>query len=248
MATHLVTYRRHEVGSTQDEARLLVESSGDLPLLLIAARQSSGRGRTGRSWLTAPRALACSLVVAPGWRPRHWGTIPLLAGLAARSALNEHCGVRPGLKWPNDLITERGKVGGILVEASDDLAVIGLGVNLWWPDAPEGMAATCHHDPGPDLAGSIAAAWAESVLVGLGRPSSRWGHEDYRVACVTLQSWVTWEPGGRGMAVDVAMDGGLVVETATGRTTLRSGEVHEVRTATVAAGADRSAEGTPRWP
>ena len=127
MATPLVIHRRDKVGSTQNEALLLVESSGDLPLLLIAAGQTSGRGRTGRSWLTAPRALACSLVVAPEWSPRHWGTIPLLAGLAARSALNEHSGVTPGLKWPNDLVTERGKVGGILVEASDDLVVVGLG-------------------------------------------------------------------------------------------------------------------------
>lgn len=180
--------------------------------------------------------------------PSPLGHHPLLAGLAARSALNEHSGVTPGLKWPNDLVTERGKVGGILVEASDDLVVVGLGVNLWWPGPPAGVAATCHHDPGPDLAGSIAAAWAEGVLAGLGRRPNRWGYDDYRAACVTLQSFVTWEPGGSGMAVDVAMDGGLVVETATGLTTLRSGEVHAVRSATLAAGADGPAEGTPRWP
>lgn len=246
MATHLVTHYREEVGSTQHEARRLAESSGVLPLLLIADRQTSGRGRVGHSWLSAPRALACSLVVAPQWSTRDRGTIPLLAGLAARSALREHSFAEPGLKWPNDLITEQGKVGGILVEGSGELAVVGLGVNLWWPDAPEGIAATHDEDPGPDPAGLIAAAWAARVLVGLQRDASEWGRDDYRAACVTLGTKITWEPDGSGTAVDIAADGGLVVEVASGRTTLRSGEVHTVRTTTLTAGVGEAAEGTAR--
>ena len=244
MATPLTIHHLQEVGSTQHEARVLCESPGGVPLLLVADRQASGRGRDGHSWLTAPRALACSLAVAPAWRTPDWSTIPLLAGLAARNVLREKSGVETGLKWPNDLMVEAGKVGGILVEASGELVVVGLGVNLWWPDAPGGIAAIHEDDPGPDVAAVLAEAWAQRVLANLGREPRAWGLDEYRAACETLGKAVTWEPGGRGTAVDIASDGGLVVETPSGRLTLRSGEVHAVRTTTLAAEPPDTAGGT----
>lgn len=169
----------------------------------------------------------------------------MLAGVAAIDAVHRHAGARPSLKWPNDLISSAGKVGGILVEAADDLVVIGLGINLWWPDAPAGIAAIDDEDPGEALAAAIAADWASGVLAGLERAADRWGHDDYRAACETIGKAVTWEPDGEGIAIDVAPDGGLVVEKDEETITLRSGAVHTVRTATLAPGDAEAAEGIP---
>jgi BirA family biotin operon repressor/biotin-[acetyl-CoA-carboxylase] ligase len=242
MATPILTHHLEEVGSTQDEARLLAESSGTVPLLLVADRQTRGKGRAGHSWLTAPRALACSLVVAPDWETDRWSTVPLLAGLEARRAIRDRTGVKPSLKWPNDLVTPAGKIGGLLVESSGSIAVIGLGVNLWWPEPPEGMAGLLGADPGREATRALAESWAARVVARLEGPPGNWGHEAYRDACSTLGTFVTWEPDGVGEAVDIAIDGGLVVETTGGRVTLHSGEVHTIRPTSLASGDD---EGVP---
>ena len=233
MDTPPTIHHMDEVGSTQQAARRLVAETGTVPLLLTAGRQTAGRGRMDRTWLSAPRALACSLALRPRWFSRDWPRIPLVAGLMARAALGD-VGVHDvGLKWPNDLVVDSGKVGGILVESVDGLVIIGLGLNLWWPDAPDGVAAIHDDDPGSAFAGAIAESWARAVdKVLLGEPSL-WGRDNYRAACVTLGASITWEPDGTGQAVDIAPDGALVVETGDGRISLRAGEVHTVRPTTL---------------
>jgi BirA family biotin operon repressor/biotin-[acetyl-CoA-carboxylase] ligase len=211
-----------EVGSTQDEAR---SRFGGDPVLVVAARQSAGRGREGRVWDTASRAVAASVAVTPVWPERAWPRIALIAGLAARHALGE--GV--GLKWPNDLVTVEGKVGGILVEGADRTVVAGLGINLWWPRPPEGAAALHEADPGPGRAAELARAWADELLRRLAAPFEMWGREEYRSACSTLGRRVRWQPGGEGSAVDIDEDGALLVDTPSGRVRLGTGEVWEVR-------------------
>jgi BirA family biotin operon repressor/biotin-[acetyl-CoA-carboxylase] ligase len=233
MATPYVIHRLGEVGSTQEEARRLFPAAGDFPLLLVAERQSRGRGRGDSEWVSAPRAAAVSLALRPQWPPATWSRIPLVAGLAARAAIRTVAGPTPGLKWPNDIVTASGKVGGILVEASGPAVVIGCGINLWWPDPIPGAAALFDEDPGPELVDRFGGEFAERVLRRLDGDVRRWGHDEYRGACVTLGTWIRWDPDGFGEAVDVAEDGGLVVETADGRITLHSGTVRTVRPATI---------------
>ncbi len=225
MATPYVTIARPDVASTQD---LAYEAFGDgsRPVLVVAARQTAGRGRSGDPWWQAPRAMYSSLALgfADAGPP---ATLPLTMGLAVRDALRHELDVGAGLAWPNDLMTGNGKVGGILVEAHGEVAVCGCGVNLWWPEAPDGAAAVLPADPGAATAARLAAAWADRLLERIGGPG--WGRDEYRDACVTVGRDVTWEPGGEGRAVDVAADGGLVVETGSGLVTLRSGAVRAVR-------------------
>lgn len=213
-----------ETGSTQDDARGLFEGT---PVLVLAARQTRGRGRTGATWETAPRAVAASLAFRPRWEPESWPLLPLLAGIAAARAVG---GV--SLKWPNDLVVGDAKAGGLLVEAVDGVVVAGLGLNLWWPDAPPGMTALADEDPGPAAPRLTAESWATGLLVLVEAGPERWPREEYRRRSATLGRLVTWESGergGRGRAVDVAVDGGLVVETEEGLLTLRSGAVRHVR-------------------
>jgi BirA family biotin operon repressor/biotin-[acetyl-CoA-carboxylase] ligase len=210
------------VASTQDEARRRFR---DAPLLATADRQTRGRGRLGRGWENAARAVAASLAFVPSWPQAAWPALPLVAGLAAREAAGDD--VR--LKWPNDLVVGDRKVGGILSEAGDGLVVIGLGINLWWPDPVSGAAALLPVDPGPEAPQWIAEQWAEGLLVRVGSPAGSWGREDYQAVCDTIGRDLAWEPAGRGRAVGIDAEGGLIVETAEGTETLRAGEVREVR-------------------
>jgi BirA family transcriptional regulator, biotin operon repressor / biotin---[acetyl-CoA-carboxylase] ligase len=112
------------VTSTQDIAR-------DMPIgsIVMADHQTAGRGRLDHSWEAPPgTALLVSFVLTPN---------PILS-LAAGVAAAEACGPGVRLKWPNDLLRDGLKVGGILVETTPFKAVCGIGINLTW--APDGAA------------------------------------------------------------------------------------------------------------
>ena len=227
MATEYVAHHLDRVGSTQDEAR---NRFSGLPALITATAQEQGRGRGGSSWLNAPRALAASLAVAVDWDEESFPVLTLMAGMAARAAL----GAELRFKWPNDLVHESGeKVAGLLAERSGELVVVGLGANLFWPDPLPGMAALSQADPGAAAPLELAERWAQLLLAALAAGPESWDRSAYRANCATLDTKVTWEGGGTGRAVDVDEAGGLVIETATGRLTLRSGQVRAVRPATV---------------
>lgn len=241
MATRYSLISVDTVPSTQDVARQAFLDDRARPLLVTAARQESGRGRTGTGWINADRAVAASVAFsAPA--TAHLGTIPLVAGLAMRAALAE-VGARVMVKWPNDLMNPDGvKVGGILSESDGDVVVIGAGVNLFFENTPADMAACFATDPGRHVAERIAGTWADHLLETLGsdRP---WDRKAYREASMLLGQPITWE-GGSGTAVDVADDGALVVVVGTERVELHSGAVRLVRRATLAAEADDASRET----
>ena len=213
-----------EVPSTQDLARSRL--TPQRPAIVIAHAQTAGRGRSGAAWETAPRALAVSVAFTPDWPRDAWTVIPLCAGVAARRVLGDSV----GLKWPNDVMVDDRKIGGILVEASDDTVVAGMGLNLFWPEPPSGAAALFSADPGRDRGPELGERWAAELLGIVGEPVERWPRVEYRRACVTLGRDITWEPSGAGKALDVAVDGSLLVRLPDGETTaLSSGAVRHVR-------------------
>jgi len=118
------------VDSTQEVAKLLLGRGADEGTILVAKRQSAGKGRHGRAWASPPGGLYVSLVVRPD--PRYVATLGLLAGIPVVKALR-HYGVFAGLKWPNDVVFMGKKIGGILSEGvyrgDAFYAVIGIGVN-----------------------------------------------------------------------------------------------------------------------
>ncbi len=203
--------------STQDVAR---EEIDDLPVLVVARGQTAGRGRSGAEWRDADRALAAS--VAFRHESKDQRPISLMAGVAAARSCS---GV--GLKWPNDVLEAASKVGGILVERSSEVTVVGFGLNLWWPGAPAGMGAIFDSDPGPEEHARIGALWAAHLMELIANPG--WPIDEYREVCVTLGKEITWEPDGEGQALDVASDGSLIVATPSGREHLHSGAVHHIR-------------------
>lgn len=121
-----------ETGSTNEDALALAQAGAAEGLVIAAEAQTAGRGRQGRSWQSVPQAaLTFSVLLRPGVLPhaaRGW--VPLLAGVAAATALREVTGVDAQLKWPNDILVDGGKLAGILAEQSGDAIVVGIGINV----------------------------------------------------------------------------------------------------------------------
>jgi BirA family biotin operon repressor/biotin-[acetyl-CoA-carboxylase] ligase len=114
---------------------LLGERSLARPVLLLADQQTAGRGRRGRRWHSAPgHGLTFSLAVALRRPLRELAALPLVAGVAVARALHSLGVSRAALKWPNDIVVDGAKLGGILVETKSlngaIKAVIGVGINL----------------------------------------------------------------------------------------------------------------------
>jgi len=216
-----------EVFHLEETPSTMQEAAGrfrGVPVLVTADRQTAGRGRTGATWVHADRAVAASLAFAPAWDSQHHSLIPLVAGLSAAATFDVE------LKWPNDLIYQGLKAGGILVEKSGDTVVVGLGVNLFWGAPIAGATARFVTDPGAEAATRLATSWASDLVGRLEADPAAWGRSEYERLCVTIGTAVAWEPGGSGQALGVDERGRLVVETAVGLAVLDSGEVRHVRT------------------
>ena len=227
---------------------------GTLPdgSVLVAELQLAGRGRLGRDWQAPPgRALTFSMLLDPGVPPASWGWLPLLAGITLVDAVTGVTGLSAALKWPNDLLAADGrKLAGILSErvetANGPRAVVGVGLNVNQTAAelPVGTATSLSLVGGRDLAredvlvaildelGARLAAWADAG----GDPDQGPNpvRSAYRARSATLGSQVRVLLSGtdelRGTAVDVDLDGRLVVQAeAGGCQAVAAGDVVHVR-------------------
>jgi BirA family transcriptional regulator, biotin operon repressor / biotin---[acetyl-CoA-carboxylase] ligase len=138
-----------ETGSTNADLMARAQGGADIDgSVLLAEYQNAGRGRHGRVWSAPPRAqIALSVGVAAASVPQSgWGWLPLAAGVAVADALALTCELKPGLKWPNDVIVDGGKLAGILAEvaAPTTMIVLGLGLNvaLTAEEAPDPVATS----------------------------------------------------------------------------------------------------------
>jgi len=125
-----------ETGSTNDD--LLARAAAGAPegLWLRAERQTGGKGRQGRLWVSPPGNLYASTLVRLGPADPPAPTLALVAAVALHGVMSELAStVR--IKWPNDLIANRAKLAGILLERTGDAVVIGFGVNL--AHLPQGL-------------------------------------------------------------------------------------------------------------
>ncbi|BBB49363.1 biotin--[acetyl-CoA-carboxylase] ligase [Pelolinea submarina] len=143
-----------ETDSTNAQGLLLAAQGAEDNTLLVAERQSAGRGRFGRKWVTAPgTSLAFSLVMRPTpAEAAHLSLFALLGASAVRRAAQIMCGCSALVKWPNDVLLDGRKTSGILAESAwqgDKLSglVLGIGINILPGSVPpdEGLLypATC---------------------------------------------------------------------------------------------------------
>ncbi|WP_291852045.1 biotin--[acetyl-CoA-carboxylase] ligase [Accumulibacter sp.] len=210
--------------------------------LLVADRQTAGRGRRGRHWLSSPAAgLTFSLLWRFSGALARLSGLSLAVGLAVARAL-EHSGASGvGLKWPNDILLDGGKVGGILIELESSpggmLAVIGIGLNLQLPPAgeeeflhpPAALAQTL--SPLPDRHCLLAAVLNELAVV-LDR-FDQVGFSGLRSAWQAHHAWqqrpVRLLDGGRiqgeGLCLGADDDGALLLQTPAGIERCLSGDL-----------------------
>ena len=243
--------QRAEIGSTND---LAIELAGDAalttPALVLADRQTAGRGRGANAWWSAHGALTFSVILQPpaAWIPQErWPQISLAAALAVCGTLE---GLAPserfGVKWPNDVYCGRRKISGILAEAPALKAgvprrlIVGIGVNVnnSWAQAPEALRevgvslsdlSQSHHD----LTGVLVTLLGELELRldQLSRLDPRLA-DAWQSRNVLLHRHVTVLAGERtiaGRCQEIDANGGLVLEPTTGPQTLFGGVVQAIR-------------------
>jgi BirA family biotin operon repressor/biotin-[acetyl-CoA-carboxylase] ligase len=219
--------RRETVDSTNEVAKDLIARGAEPWTVVLADRQVEGKGRFGRKWSSPRGGLYASVIVQEDLS--RLPLVSLAAGVAVVEALTP-LGLKPTLKWPNDVLVEGAKVAGILVEGlvrpDAYWAVIGIGINSDVPldDLPPQLtsrATTLRHLLGRRVDN-------ESLLESLLKALRRWypspGKEmellsRYRALCSTLGSDVVVETGSkrlRGRALDVSAEGLLILETETG--------------------------------
>jgi BirA family biotin operon repressor/biotin-[acetyl-CoA-carboxylase] ligase len=210
--------------------------------VVLADRQTSGRGRQGRSWASPAGNLHLSLLLRPTLAPEAWGVLPLAAGVAVREAVAS-LGVAADLKWPNDVLARGRKLAGILVETTSgadglESAVVGIGVNVVEAPAALGDEATALAAEGApcDAIETAAAVLARlrvcyHALARGGPPAilPRWRDGASRWLGSPVE--VLAEGGRvRGVALDVDERGALLVRDPSGRVlSVVAGEVRSVR-------------------
>lgn len=131
---------RDETASTNDELHELARQGAAHGLILAARSQTSGRGRRGHSWHAPPgESLTFSILLRPEEPKHHWPRLALACGLALAEVL-ESLGLPAGIKWPNDIWLRNRKTAGILVEAGDSYAIVGIGLNVNGSCFPDDLA------------------------------------------------------------------------------------------------------------
>ena len=210
------------------------------PTLLIAEHQSAGRGRAGRSWLSAP---GDSLTFSLAWKfaasPQGLLGLPLAVGVALAEALAA-LEVPVQLKWPNDLLKDGGKLAGILIETQGapnggTWTVIGVGLNLLEPALLEARigrsVATAPWLARMDrdvlmaaLVDALAAAMDQFGQAGFGAFRARWDalHAWQGRPVAVIDNGVTLQ---RGLAAGVDDSGRLLLDTGAGRVAVLAGDV-----------------------
>ncbi len=168
---------RDAVGSTMEEARHALHEGDPGKLWIVAREQTAGRGRHGRQWGSPPGNLYASLLLASPCEPPLAPQLGFVAGLALHDAAARVTGFgapRLALKWPNDLLIDRAKTAGLLLEGESRAGrldvVIGIGVNIASKPVGTPYAATCLQDHASGAAievllTALSDAWAARLAV-----------------------------------------------------------------------------------
>ncbi len=140
--------RFQETDSTNIQAKRLAEAGAPEGTLVITESQTAGKGRRGRSWVSPPgTGIWMSLVLKPRIDPSSASQLTLVAALAVAAGIEDACGLKGQIKWPNDIVMSGKKLCGILTEMStEQLAIkhviVGIGINVNMTDFPKEISQT----------------------------------------------------------------------------------------------------------
>ncbi len=230
------------LGSTNTLAKELAAQGAPEGTVVLAGSQTGGRGRMGRSF-HSPEAvgLYLSVILRPGCAAARLMHLTCAVGVAVCDGVEAALGLRPRLKWANDLVWGQRKLGGILTELGlhadgrVDYAVVGIGINCCqkegqFPADIEVLATSLSLAAGQDIDRAKVAAGVITALEKLAGSlfSPDW-MERYQADCVTLGQDISLVRGDgirHGKALCVEADGALTVRFPDGHTEqVASGEV-----------------------
>ncbi|MDE7547437.1 biotin--[acetyl-CoA-carboxylase] ligase [Acetobacter fabarum] len=228
-----------ELPSTSDYCLNACRSGGSVAgLAVLARRQTKGRGSRGRTWLDGGQGLALSVVFDGAHAgPEALGGWPFVASLGFYDGLLRALPTARShlmIKWPNDILLDGCKMGGILIEREDPYVLIGLGANLVSAPDPgvlgRQVACLAHYGVVPDV-----EVVARHVLDGLAFWSGQWRQKGFaaiRAAWLerahpvgtplVVQGGTTYE---KGLFAGLASDGRLLLDTEDGMKTIATGDI-----------------------
>lgn len=226
-------------GSTNDDARRLAQEGAPEGTIVIAREQRAGRGRLGRAWHSpGGSGLYLSILLRPVEPPDRVGRYALIAALATVEACRAAGAAGARIKWPNDVVEDRGKLAGILAElrsGSDGAElVLGFGINVRTP--PGGFPGEISRTATSLAAVSGAGVHLADVAVGVVTALDAWigrlrrgAWEEVRSAFVRYApavdgSAVTLQGGRTGVTRGLDASGALRVDTGDGVLLVHGGE------------------------
>lgn len=231
-------HRFETIDSTNTYLKQLAEAGAEAGTAVIALRQTGGRGRLGRSFHSPEGGLYLSFLLRPQCPSTELMHLTCATAVAACDAVEAATGFRPGIKWTNDLVHGKRKLGGILTELGFrgsclDYAIVGIGINCTqrpedFPPELQTMASSLQTVTGQPIDRSAVEAQLLKVLSGNFWQDKAAIMARYKCDCITIGkeiSVVRGEECYHATALDVDEDGGLVIQTADGVRTVTSGEV-----------------------
>ncbi|MGI6606418.1 MAG: biotin--[acetyl-CoA-carboxylase] ligase [Peptococcia bacterium] len=220
--------------STNEEAKRLAAAGAPEGTVVVSEQQQQGKGRIGRQWASPPKiGLWFTLILRPAVLPVHAAQLTFVSAVAVCLALKEATGLPLTLKWPNDLLWDGKKVGGILTELSAEIEkinfiIVGIGINVNqkeedWPSELRNMAVSLQ------IAAGRTFHRAAILQVILAKYEELYHNYLQNGFAPILQAWrelnstlgqevVVKSPEGSfvGRAEDVNADGCLLVRKASG--------------------------------
>ena len=232
------------IDSTNTMARELARQGAPHGTVLIADHQTGGRGRRGRSFHSpAGSGIYMSVILRPRCAPQQIMHLTCASAVAMCDAVEAATGLRPGIKWTNDLVCGKRKIAGVLTElgfdnrGNVDFAVVGIGINCCqqeadFPEDIRGIAGSLVSVTGQKIDRAVVAAAMMDALYRMDAELlTRKAHilNRYRQDCITLGqevSLVRGEEVRHGTALDIDEDGALIVRFSDGQiSAVNSGEV-----------------------
>ena len=220
--------------STNDVIEKLARDGVKEGVVVFAESQTKGRGRLGRMWISPERkGLWFSVLLRPDLRPHEATQLTVASATALRRAIQSETGLKPEIKWPNDILIGGRKVAGILTELSAELdrirhVILGIGVDVnlgagEFPPELRKLATSLKIESGraisrPELAAAILRELdSDYARICAGKFTAV--ADEWEAHCATIGNDVTIQIGGRrirGRAESLDDDGALLVRTEHG--------------------------------
>ena len=228
----------HSTDSTNKRASALALEGACHGTCVIAGHQTAGRGRLGRSFYSPERqGIYLSVILKPDFDISKAVLITAAASVAASRAIQTICGVRPQIKWVNDLYLDGKKICGILTEAITDFEsgqitniVVGIGINCSCEDFPDEIQGIAGGIPGSYSKNALAAEVVNQLLDIASNIEARDFIDEYRQSSMVIGKNINVIKTGRepaaAFAEDIDNNGALIVSYSDGtREALTTGEV-----------------------